>query len=202
MAPPAAVGASSAAAIAGLSKVGSPLAENEMVGASGAFNALAEAVKSGPSAGRPEAEAPGGADAAPESRLGLGGGASLRDSGGVESCVPCTPSSTPLPASARAAASTTESAEPGEDSSVGGSAGPVTPTCAVSSECSIVIQLSTAIHRSAPCRVGDRRSAPARARPPRSNPGETCQFLGREPRSSADSPDANPAPPTDGRGAP
>ena len=113
MAPPAAVGASSAAAIAGLSKVGSPLAENEMVGASGAFNALAEAVKSGPSAGRPEAEAPGGADAAPESRLGLGGGASLRDSGGVESCVPCTPSSTPLPASARAAASTTESAEPG-----------------------------------------------------------------------------------------
>ena len=37
----------------------------------GAFNALAEATRSGPSPGRAE----GGAEAAPESRLGLGGGA-------------------------------------------------------------------------------------------------------------------------------
>ena len=64
-----------------------------MLGASGAFSALAEASKSGPSpGGRPEggAEAApdGGAEAAPESRLGFGGGASLRDSGGAESCTP------------------------------------------------------------------------------------------------------------------
>jgi len=57
------------------------LPENEIVGAIGGFSALAEATKSGPSPGRAE----GGADAAPESRLGLGGGASLRENGGDES---------------------------------------------------------------------------------------------------------------------
>ena len=51
-----------------------------MVGAIGGFKAFAAAKRSGPSpgpGGRPEAEAPGGAEAAPESRLGFGGGASL-----------------------------------------------------------------------------------------------------------------------------
>jgi hypothetical protein len=57
------------------------LPEKEIVGAIGAFSALAEATRSGPSPGR----ADGGADAAPESRLGLGGGASLRENGGDES---------------------------------------------------------------------------------------------------------------------
>jgi len=54
---------------------------NEIVGAIGALSALAEAAKSGPSPGRTE----GGTDAAPESRLGFGGGASLRANGGEES---------------------------------------------------------------------------------------------------------------------
>ena len=57
------------------------LPEKEIVGASGAFSALAEALRSGPSPGR----ADGGADAAPDSRLGLGGGASFRENGGDES---------------------------------------------------------------------------------------------------------------------
>src|SRR4051812_32395482 len=91
----------------GLSNVSSPDAENEIVGAIGAFSALAEASRSGPSPGGRE----GGADAAPESRFGLGGGASLR--GGVESCVPAAGaiSSTPFAEAARAALSLTESAE-------------------------------------------------------------------------------------------
>src|SRR6478752_7405407 len=111
-----------------------------MVGAIGGFNALADASRSGPSPGGRE----GGAEAAPESRLGLGGGASLRDMGGVESCTPVAVASavwiTPLAASARAAAS--EASRAG-DSAGGDSAGSVTPTCVVSSEFSIVIQLST-----------------------------------------------------------
>ena len=73
------------------SAAASASAENEMLGAIGGFKAFAAAKRSGPSpgpGGRPEAEAPGGAEAAPESRLGFGGGASLRDKGGVESCTP------------------------------------------------------------------------------------------------------------------
>jgi hypothetical protein len=191
--------AATGATEAGLSNIGSPAAENEIVGAIGAFSAPAEARRSGPSPGAGGRD--GGDDTAPESRFGLGGGASLRDSGGVESCVPgtCAVSTTPLAVSTRAALSLAESDEPDEGASAGGSTGSVTPTSAVSSEFSIVIQLSTAIHRSAPCPAGDRHSAPARARPPRSNPGETCRFRPREPRSSGASPGAARARPKAGR---
>lgn len=86
----------------GPSRVGSPPA-NAMVGAMGAFNALDEASRSGPSEGR----ADGGAEAAPESRLGFGGGASLREKGGEESWLPGggADSLTPLGGSTRGAAS-------------------------------------------------------------------------------------------------
>src|SRR3954465_13410416 len=113
-----------ASALAELSRVGTPCPENEIVGAIGAFKALAEASKSGPSSGRPD----GGAEAACESRLGLGGGASLRDIGGVESCPPVAGSAvsiTPLAESAGAAASGTESVAPDEASGACDAAGSV-----------------------------------------------------------------------------
>ena len=164
-----------------LSGVGTPWPAKEMVGGIGAFKALADASKSGPSGGRPE----GGAEAAPESRLGLGGGASLRDRGGVESCNARRRRQRGFDhAAGRVRASCgIRSLRAPAILAGGDSAGSVTPTCVVSSEFSIVIQLSTAIHRSAPCRVYDRRSTPARARLPRSNPGETCRSRRREPRS-------------------
>ena len=59
--------------------------ENEIVGARGAFSALDEASKSGPLS--PGGRADGGLEAMFESRFGFGGGASLRDIGGPESCV-------------------------------------------------------------------------------------------------------------------
>jgi hypothetical protein len=62
---------------------GSPSAEKEIVGAIGALSALEEAKMSTPS---PGGRAEGGLEAMFESRFGLGGGASLRDIGGAESC--------------------------------------------------------------------------------------------------------------------
>ena len=57
--------------------------ENEMVGAMGALSALEDASRSGPLS--PGGRADGGLDAMFESRLGFGGGASLRDIGAAES---------------------------------------------------------------------------------------------------------------------
>jgi len=66
----------------------------EMVGAMGAFNALDDDARSGTS---PSGLGDGILEAIPESRFGLGGGASLRDNGGAESdCEGSATSSTPV----------------------------------------------------------------------------------------------------------
>jgi hypothetical protein len=65
----------------------------EMVGAMGALSALEDDARSGAS---PGGLGDGILEAIPESRFGLGGGASLRDSGGAESdCTGSATSSTP-----------------------------------------------------------------------------------------------------------
>jgi len=139
-----------------------PSAEYEIVGAIGALSALdVIALSSAASAG---GLTEGGPDVGPESRRGFGGGASFRE-GATESCAVATSGSGGAALSAgggvasrplRSTSSVGSAARTEDNSAFGTSAASLALARTVSSELSIVIQLSIAIRRNALCRADDR----------------------------------------------